>query len=194
MVVVLVAATIVAAFTVWPLWEKGFTFEPEHGDVIAVVDGIPIHYHREGRNKRGRYGLEYQCVEFVNRWLVAKGFKNLTRTGDAHTYFTEAKSKGLTAYSNGGDVAPKVGDILVFSSSDQKYGHVAIVLEVNENSVKVAQQNATIRTPSKVLVKPVPYETFALERGAGRFRVHGRTTLTCLGWSRVSPAQTEEAR
>lgn len=159
----------------------GFRPEPQRGAVLAVHDGVPI-FHQSGADVRGKFGLEFECVEFVNRWLVSHGFKNLTRTGDARSYFDQAAAKGLVPYPNGRLEPPKWGDVIVFSSSVQPAGHVGIVVAVNNRSIWIAQQNATIRLGP--FVRPLPYERLPLRQKNGGWVVYSRPPLTCLGWAR----------
>lgn len=171
----------VASGTSW-LWLRGYHIEPKHGTRLAAVGGVDIYYHREGIERRGQFGLEYECVEFVNRWLAVHGHRNLSRTGHALSYFNEAKAKGLVPYNNGGSVKPQHGDVIVFESSQHDFGHVGIVVEVNSDSVLVAQQNATMR--AAFLAKPMPLERFALADSEGKWTVAPRRPLACIGWAR----------
>ncbi len=164
----------------------GYGPEPEHGVRLLAVDGVAIYYHRAGHDRRGEFGLEYECVEFVNRWLAAHGHPNLSRTGHAESYFREAKAKGLAPYPNGGGVPPAPGDILVFSSLTQPYGHTGIVVRVEDGGLWVAQQNATARALGGFLAKPLPLERFQLFYAEGRWTVAPRKPLTCLGWARYA--------
>jgi chitodextrinase len=85
-------------------------------------------------------GMKWQCVEYVNRYYLQVYNKNIRIPGtDAKDYYKTATDRGLSAYPNDGSVLPQPGDILV--SEGGTYGHVAIVREVTENRVYVAQQN-----------------------------------------------------
>ena len=176
-----IKTVLVVTLLVGVFWGLGFQREPERGAQIANHDGVPIYYHR-GPDVRGEYGLEYECVEFVNRWLVRHRHKNLNRTGDAMAYFTDARTKGLTSYVNGGTEPPKWGDVIVFSSSQQSFGHVGIVVQVDKTRVWVAQQNATIKLG--IFVRPMPYRWFPMSNRDGRWTVYNSWPLSCLGWSR----------
>lgn len=186
---VLLAALAVAGAVLGMLRLQGYGPEPEHGAWLTAVDGVAIYYHRyhlPGHGQRGKFGLEYECVEFVNRWLAARGHPNLSQTGNAESYFRNAKRKGLTPFPNGGRTPPAQGDILVFSSSAQKDGHVGIVVRVEADGIWVAQQNATARALGGLLVKPIPLERFKLFHAEGRWTVAPREPLTCLGWARYA--------
>ncbi|NBS41348.1 hypothetical protein EBS80_01690, partial [bacterium] len=88
-----VAATLMALAYAGMLVHDGYRFfldQPTHGSVLGDVGGVAV-YAGDGYDVRGEYGLEYQCVELVNRALVQKhGFRNLAKTGDADTYFWDA--------------------------------------------------------------------------------------------------------
>ncbi|MBI4256823.1 hypothetical protein HY626_02075 [Candidatus Uhrbacteria bacterium] len=103
----LIAAMILglALFTAWRLntgWS--FRFSPvAHGTILGEHHGVTVHAYGWGDSVRGEYGLEYECVELVNRYYVqVLGHRNLTKTGDADTYFWDAKAKMLQAFPNGG--------------------------------------------------------------------------------------------
>ncbi len=178
-IALVVSATSIAIVVFWAL---GFRLEPVRGEILAVHDGAPIYYQR-GADMRGTYGLEFECVEFVNRWLVSHGYRNLTQTGHALSYLESASAKGLMAYPNGGSEPPRWGDVIVFSSSRQPNGHVGVVVAVGPRGIWVAQQNATLRLGP--IVRPLPYEWLPLRHQGDRWLVRSRWPLTCLGWSRA---------
>lgn len=165
------------------VWALGYRSEPAHGTVLATVDGITIHHHRSGQDIRGDFGLQFECVEFVNRWLYAHGHRNLTRSGHALSYFAKAEEKGLQPFKNGGSEPPKKGDVIVFSSSAQKYGHVGIIWEVTADKVVITQQNAG-QWLTPWLVKPAPFQEFRLEQKGKKYHIKSKRTLSCIGWSR----------
>lgn len=97
----------------------------------------------------GTYGHQFQCVEYVNRFYSqALGFPNMgdPNTGlnvNANQYFSKAPSWGLTAYKNGGTTPPQMGDIICSNGNGAKdnVGHVAIVRQVLDDSIRVIHQN-----------------------------------------------------
>ncbi len=125
------------------------------------------------------YGYRWQCVEFVKRFYYeAKGHKMPDLYGNAIDYFsydTEQgemnKQRGLLQYYNGGNVAPKEDDLIVFT--DTKYGHVAIITKVTENNIEVIQQN----------VKGKPRQSYDLVNKDGNFYVG--TDREPAGWLRL---------
>lgn len=89
-------------------------------------------------------GLKYQCVEFVNRYykiVYGLDLKSTGIYGNANHYYSNASTAGLTAYPNGGSVAPQIGDILCSNGNSSNIGHVAIVKAVNSTSIDVIEQN-----------------------------------------------------
>jgi hypothetical protein len=86
-------------------------------------------------------------VEFIKRFYYqAKGHKMPDVMGHAKSFFDESLSdgalnprRGLVQYWNGSTNRPGPDDLMVFT--DTKFGHVAIVTTVTENSLAVIQQN-----------------------------------------------------
>lgn len=124
-------------------------------------------------------GLQWQCVELVNRYYYQVYNQDIRIPGqNANQYFKNAAERGLTAYLNGGNTQPAVGDILV--SEGGVNGHVAIVREVTATIVKVAEQNwhegpADVSTP------------LALHISSGKYTISGfGTSYPVVGWLRTS--------
>jgi hypothetical protein len=90
-------------------------------------------------------GMQWQCVEYANRYSQSKYGIDLSEAGYATSYFNYGSTQGLTQFTNGekGNVAPQAGDILCFSGGPEGYGHVAIVRSVDlvNGLVYVIQQN-----------------------------------------------------
>lgn len=88
----------------------------------------------------GNYmGIQYQCVEFVRRYIYLRYRCNLAlrwSAGDAHDWYLNRSSMSLAA------IAPEslnVGDILTFSGG--KYGHVGVVSKLDKNQCWMTSQN-----------------------------------------------------
>ncbi len=124
------------------------------------------------------FGYKWQCVEFVKRFYYqAKGHEMPDLYGNAIDFFSYDtkqgevnEARGLLQYYNGGNVAPKADDLLVFT--DTKYGHVAIITEVTENDIEVIQQN----------VYGKPRQRFKLSTKDGNYYVG--TNKKPAGWLR----------
>lgn len=87
-----------------------------------------------------RYGLKYQCVEYVNRYsALVNGTGNMSGTGNAHSY-SGTRGFGYTWVQNKkDDNLPDAGDIIVFKGGS--WGHVAIATSSSASSVGIIQQN-----------------------------------------------------
>lgn len=157
----------------------GVTGPLYHGLVLGAYKGEYIHAHIA--STRGPYGLEYQCVEFINRFYArVLGFQNMTASGDADSYFWNARAKGLTAYANGGKIGPQVDDIVVFDKSnhDGDPGHAAIVVSVSDADICFVQQNFYRDN------EPVIRDCLPLVKRDGWFVNATKDYLPVAGWSR----------
>jgi surface antigen len=98
------------------------------------------------------YGQKWQCVEFIKRFYYqAKGHRMPDVMGNAKSFFDEHLPDGafnsrrtLIQYQNGSTNKPRADDLIVFT--DTKFGHVAIVTKVDEDSLEVIQQNILGKT------------------------------------------------
>lgn len=90
----------------------------------------------------------------------------------------------VNLFSNGGLDQPQPEDLLVFGPSlFNRYGHVAIIAQVGQASIEIAQQN------------PGPYgssrEHLPLAQHQGRWSIdHPRV----LGWLRLVPSEDPEVK
>ena len=111
------------------------------------------------------YGIQYQCVEYVNRYsVVAKHKSNMKSTGNAKDYCS-GRPTGYTVYTNPSATKPATGDIVV--SAGGTYGHVAIVREVDSGStfIKVIHQNWSNTSSDNS-------KTLTMSYGGGRYTVN----------------------
>jgi len=129
------------------------------GEEIDTFHNVAVYYnggvhHVEKRNvtKDGyNLGLQYQCVEFVKRYYYEYLHHKMPDSyGHAKDFFNRNIKDGernpqrnLIQYTNGSISKPKINDILVFQASwYNSFGHVAIVMDVTENTITIIQQNA----------------------------------------------------
>ena len=129
-------------------------------------------------------GLEYECVEFVNRYYLSVYGKDMASPRkNAKDYYNTASDRGLIAYENGkSDVVPQIGDILVSEGdgTSSNVGHVAIVKEVATDYIIVAHQNWSNKSADKAL-------NFSIKR-EGNY-IHPFSTdnsYPIKGWLRLS--------
>ena len=117
---------------------------------VLVYDNGLLYFRSYGRNYSpdGYYfGQKWQCVELIKRFYYqAKGHKMPDVMGHAKSYFDDTlpngalnARRGLIQYQNGSTNKPCPDDLIVFT--DTKFGHVAIITTVTENSLAVIQQN-----------------------------------------------------
>ncbi|MCH2199671.1 MAG: CHAP domain-containing protein [Flavobacteriales bacterium] len=123
-----------------------------------------------------RYGLKWQCVEFVKRYYASHLDHEMPNTwGHAISFFDKSledgewnKARGLVQYTNGSATSPAVDDLLILDWAEP-YGHVAIVGEVTETQILVIQQNAG---PTRIYLD--------LDRSDGKYTISDQV----VGWLR----------
>ncbi|CAF1227261.1 unnamed protein product [Didymodactylos carnosus] len=96
-------------------------------------------------------GYKWQCVEFARRWLlIRKGctFKDIRSAGDIWTGLThvERVTDGqrfrLKAHPNGSPQPPQKDSFLIYPrTTEQPFGHIAIICEIVPGFIRVAEQN-----------------------------------------------------
>jgi surface antigen len=87
-------------------------------------------------------GYQFQCVEMVRRFYYQFYNKQMGAGYNALNFYGNAWRWGMTAYANGGGMAPKPGDVLCFNgNAGGGYGHVAIIVEVGSDYIIIGQQN-----------------------------------------------------
>jgi len=144
------------------------------------------------------YGQRFQGVEFVRRWLIhVKGvtFPDIDNAyqvyGLAHlTRVRDQSQVPWDTFQNPSTSRPEVGSVLVWGAGDEDLphlkltGHIAIVCEVSDSYVRVAEQNVhdTFWPPNQSWARQLP-ATFDAATGLfsipvlDRARVQGWKTL-----------------
>ncbi|MCI4669043.1 MAG: CHAP domain-containing protein [Bacteroidia bacterium] len=144
--------------TIWAL--KNLNLNPlmTVGQPIDTFNGVNVFYnggvgHVSGRNTTDdgyNLGLKYQCVEFVKRYYYEYlNHKMPDSYGHAKDFFDESLESGqlnsqrdLIQFANLGHEKPKIHDLIVFKGHlFNRFGHVAIVSAVSEDSIEIVQQN-----------------------------------------------------
>ncbi|MDB5386553.1 MAG: hypothetical protein JWM11_2199, partial [Planctomycetaceae bacterium] len=111
-------------------------------NVEAKSNGTPLNNsHTYNTDMDVTTGLEWQCVEYVNRYYFEHYGIDLLSLGSLNADSFYSASLGLNRYANGSNTQPQVGDILCFGGGD--FGHVAIIREVTPTQIFVIQQNVT---------------------------------------------------
>lgn len=162
----------------------------EVGDKVDSLNGVYVYFNNSVGNVEGRnvspdgynIGLKYQCVEFVKRYYYEnKNHRMPDSYGHAKDFFerqladgTLSKRRNLVQYNNPSNSRPQVDDLIVFDGTTfNKYGHVAIISKVTNNSVEIIQQNPGPLAGSR--------ETYKLKQKNGKWQIEKDKTL---GWLR----------
>ena len=129
-----------------------------------------LHIGKKGTKYAGLvYGIKYQCVELVRRWLIHSRNVTFSAVDNATAIFKLKYANDINAndinanditknvndinvkipfihIKNDGIKTPLVGDIIIWKQQGQykKYGHCAIVSKIISPSlVTIAEQNGT---------------------------------------------------
>ncbi|MFT4535256.1 MAG: surface antigen [Saprospiraceae bacterium] len=162
------------------------------GKVIDSFNGVDIYYNGRVANIQGRnvtsdgynLGLKYQCVEFVKRYYYEFYNHQMPNSyGNAKDFFSYSISdgdmnadRGLRQFKNPSYARPKIGDLLIFGATQwNEFGHVAIISNVKNNSIEIAQQNPGSNNPSR--------KTYSLNSNDGTYSIGSPYVL---GWLRKS--------
>lgn len=106
------------------------------GAITVIGEHMGVPAYSNGENT-GTPNGEWQSVEFVKRFY--RMVFDVDTWGNANDYYENAPQFGLLAYPNSGSYSPKQDDILCFDGGE--YGHVAIIMEVGSDYVKIIDQN-----------------------------------------------------
>ena len=139
---------------------RKFNFNQKHqiGDKIDSLNGVIVYYnggvnHILERNKTEdgyNLGMKYQCVEFVKRYYYENyNHKMPDSYGNAKDFFDDKipdgqknEKRNLIQFKNPSSSKPQIGDLLIYSSTVfNRFGHVAIVSDVNDSQIEIIQQN-----------------------------------------------------
>eukprot|EP00758_Cryptobia_borreli_P004979 Tbor_TRINITY_DN4687_c0_g1::TRINITY_DN4687_c0_g1_i1::g.15009::m.15009/K01460/gsp; glutathionylspermidine amidase/synthetase len=128
------------------------------GEIQGYADGVPAYSngndsHFSGvRNFNDRIftGFQWQCVEFARRWLLQrKGLllrdidwaANIFENGEVEDVETGAQVK-MIGVRNGGTEKPTKETLLIYPvSKHSPYGHIAVITDVKDDKVFIADQN-----------------------------------------------------
>lgn len=168
-----------------PNYEVGEVIDSLHGVDVYYNGGVNTVVERNTTSDGYNIGLKYQCVEFVKRYYLEHYKHRMPDTyGHAKDFFDQSVKqgqisprRGLKQFRNAGNVAPKVGDLMVYKPSlTNPYGHVAIVsaVDLSAETVEVIQQNAGPFSPSR--------ETYLLKQDDDNWQLKNERVL---GWLRL---------
>ena len=124
-------------------WPGGFTGVPVYSNGSATYASNCYNYATTPSGKSVKSGMEWQCVELVNRLYITKGWISETWKGDGDQLYSKAPSLGLTNDQEQGSIsylAP--GDVISFNGPISG-GHAAVVSEVSGSSITLVNQNTS---------------------------------------------------
>jgi len=135
------------------------THHVKFGDICGIAPGgIPAYssvglYNTSNLNQHNGlyYGIKYQCVEFVRRWLIHVYGITIDEVEMAYEIFDlpyaiKIQDKTRIPWNNiqnGLSPRPVPGSLLVWGKGGRfgETGHVAIVTEVSDKWIRIAEQN-----------------------------------------------------
>lgn len=157
----------------WP----GFTGVPVYSNDDAeykygtyVAPNSCYNYVTSPTGKSVESGLEWQCVEMVNRLYITKGWITTTWKGNGNALYASASTVGLGSQKQpqGSITYLAPGDVISFDSG--KYGHAAVVSDVKGSAITLVNQNTQ---PSQT----ISYGTLA----NGKFTLNTWKGYTAIG-------------
>ncbi|CAF4529516.1 unnamed protein product, partial [Rotaria sp. Silwood2] len=121
-------------------------------NVNAYSNGNDSYYSNENHYLYGIYmGLKWQCVEYARRWTFLRKssiFENVKGANDMWNqikYIQRVIDKEkfpLKKHSNGSPNRPINESYLIYPiQKDMPYGHVAIIVDVLQYKIRIAEQN-----------------------------------------------------
>ncbi|CAF3388567.1 unnamed protein product [Rotaria socialis] len=121
-------------------------------NVIAYSNGNDTYYSNEDNYLYGIYmGLKWQCVEYARRWTFLRKsstFESIPGANDMWNQLKyveriiDAEKFPLKKHSNGCPNRPINESYLIYPiQKDMPYGHVAVIVDVLPNSIRIAEQN-----------------------------------------------------
>lgn len=140
-------ASLAKTFVPWNEIEgTASTNVPAYSNRNSSIFNIGFHY------VHGVYtGFQWQCVEYARRWLLLRKsciFGDVRNACNIWTNIrhveriTDGKEFPLRAVPNGSPNPPKVGSLLIYvRSRKMPFGHVAVITDVVNDYVHIAEQN-----------------------------------------------------
>ncbi|CAF4096440.1 unnamed protein product [Rotaria sordida] len=137
-------------------------------NVSAYSNGNDTIISNESNYLYGIYtGMRWQCVEYARRWLfIRKGcvFDSVDAANDMWSQLSfvqrvvDGKCFSLKKYQNGSKSPPKNESLLIYSlGEDMLFGHVSVIVDVLNDSIRVAEQNFHAYYWSSNYSREIPY-------------------------------------
>jgi glutathionylspermidine synthase len=111
-------------------------------------------------------GFKWQCVEYARRWLLLRKsciFENVGSAADMWQKLiyvecvTDGRKFSVKTHSNGSPHKPKCDTFLIYPRDEEiPFGHIAVICEVQEDFIRVAEQNYQFRYWSSNYSRQIP--------------------------------------
>ena len=131
-------------------------------------------------------GIKWQCVEFARRWLFIRkgcvyhqivGAVDIWSQVDNAQRVVDKKCFNFIKYPNGSPTPPKNETLLIYNRSHDSplYGHVAVIVDVSSNYIRIGEQNYDDYFWSGNYSRQIPY----VFKNGGYYI---EDTMPVLGW------------
>ncbi len=126
----------------------------EFGEVLGQNNGVVAYSNKNERLISQEFndtGMKWQCVEYARRWLTI--VKKVSFSSVEYAFeiwdlnegvsFDKGNSIPMQRFENGQSITPpQIGDLLIYNVSFAPItGHVAVVVDVQDTEVMIAEQN-----------------------------------------------------
>jgi trypanothione synthetase/amidase len=121
-------------------------------NVPAYSNGDDNYFSNEPHYVRGVFtGYRWQCVEFARRWLLIRKtctFRNIGSASDMWRDLTtiqripDGQELPLIAHANGSSSRPQKDSFIIYPRCRElPFGHVAVIVDVGPDYIRIAEQN-----------------------------------------------------
>jgi hypothetical protein len=127
-------------------WPGGFTGVPVYSNGTAGYQSNCYNHVSTPSGVSAESGMEWQCVELINRLYITKGWIDKTWRGDGDQLYYDppvdpATGKHLVTQPQGSISYLAPGDVISFSDKAVSGGHAAVVSAVSGSSITLVNQN-----------------------------------------------------
>jgi len=145
------------------------------GEEMTVFKKVSVRYNGFDM---GTNNGKYQCVELIKRFYGKTMGVNLQKyIGYARNYYVKYNDpayaylikSGFVRYANGGNVAPQIGDIMIYDDATHSIGHVGLM---SGGCVDTVEQNWS----------PDGKFPLTMTISGGNYTISSRSSYPILGW------------
>ena len=123
-------------------WPGGFVGVPVYSNGSGSYSSNCYNYVSSPSGVSLESGMEWQCVELVNRLYIEKGWISTTWWGNGDQLYYHHPA-GLSPQPQGQITYLAPGDMISFSNANVSGGHAAIISAVSGASVTLVNQNTS---------------------------------------------------